>query len=173
MMAAPRSLTCTSEKVGKTYFPLSAQTALKQVQCPTFAVSQCRLQRSASPTLSYGYGLEPVQLSQQAGALRGVKAINKLLGSPGRVERLHGLLQRVCAQVTPLDQHREGRLCGEAGRYEGCVVVAESGSGHPSPGSEGESGPQDSVQAGQHLWDGGRLEQCAGNLKDSSGQGQQ
>lgn len=61
-----------------------------------------------SPTLSYSYGLELVQFSQQAGALRRMKAIYKLLGSLGRVERLHGL--RVCAQVTPLHQHEEGGL---------------------------------------------------------------
>lgn len=98
-----------------------------------------------SPTLSYSYGFELVQFSQQAGALRRMEAINELLGPPGRVEGLHGLFQRVCAQVTPL---RHYGLWGEPCM---CLVVAESGSGQPSPGSEREGGPQDSPQAGKHL----------------------
>ena len=122
---------------------------------------------STSPTLGYGYGLEPVQLSQQTGTLRRVKAINKLLGSPGRVEGLHGLLQRVCAQVTPLHQHGERRLRG--GPSYRCLVAAESGCGQPSPGSQREGGPQDSPQAGQHLWDGFKGELCAaGNLMEGN-----
>lgn len=35
-------------------------------------------------------------------------------------------------------------------------MVAESGCGKASPGSQREHGPQDSPQAGQHLWDGSR-----------------
>lgn len=108
----------------------------------------------ASPTLSYGYGLELVQLPQQTGALSRMQAINKLLGSAGRVEGLHGLLQRVCAQVTPLHQRREVGLRGEPRR--GRLVAVEPGCGQPGAGSQREGGPQHSPQAGQHLWDGGR-----------------
>ncbi len=110
----------------------------------TFSAACCPV---TSPTLSYGYGLELVQLSQQTGALRRMKAINKLFGSSGRVEGLHGLLQRVRAQVAPLHQRRR--------RYGGCLVAAESGCGQPTPCSQREGGPQDSPQAGQHLWDRG------------------
>lgn len=112
--------------------------------------------RDTSLTLSYSYGLEPVQFSQQAGALRRMKTINKLLRSPGRVERLHGLLQRVCAQVAPLHQRGQRGLGGEPcrGCHGGAMLVVESGSGQPSPGSQREGGPQRSPQAGQHLWDG-------------------
>lgn len=93
-----------------------------------------------SPTLSYGYGLEPVQLSQQTGALGRVEAIDELLGSAGRVERFHGLLERMRAQVAPLHQHCGGRR-----------VAAESACGQPGPGSQREGGSQDSLQAGKHL----------------------
>lgn len=134
---------CQTQTVGKTNF--WCETNLK-----------CWLYCCTSPTLSYGYGLEPVQLPQQTGAFRRMKAINKLLGSPGRVEWLHGLFQRVCPQVAPLHQHEDRRLWGEPawGWHGGCLVLAESGSGQPCPGSQRESGPQDSPQAGQHLWDG-------------------
>ena len=115
-----------------------------------------------SPTLSYGYGLELVQLPQQTGALSRMQAINKLLGSSGRVEGLHGLLQRVCAQVTPLHHRREERLRGEPrrGRSGGCLVAVEPGCGQPGAGSQREGGPEHSPQAGQHLWDGGEGGWC-------------
>lgn len=117
-------------------------------------VAHCQWYGCTSPTLCYGYGLELVQFSQQTGALRRMKAINELLGPPGRVQGLHGLLHRVCAQVTPLHQYG---LWGEPcrGCYGGCLVVAESGCSQLSAGSQGEGGPQDSPQAGQHLWAGG------------------
>lgn len=41
-----------------------------------------------------------MQLSQQAGALRRVEAVDELLRSPGRVKGLHGLLEWVRAHVT-------------------------------------------------------------------------
>lgn len=103
--------------------------------------------RSAtSPTLGYGYGLEPVQLPQQAGALGRVQAVDELLGSLRRVERLHGLLQRVSAQAAPLLLLLLQR---------GGQAVAEAASGQPGAGPQGEGGPQDCAQAGQHLRDEG------------------
>lgn len=93
-------------------------------------------------TLSYGYGLEPVQLSQQTGALGRVEGVNKLLGSAGRVEGLHELVQRVRAELTPLRQPPGDR------RSARCLVAAGSGRGHPGPGSQREGGPQDFPQAG-------------------------
>lgn len=124
---------------------------------------------NASHTLSNSYGLEPVQLSEQTGALRRMKAINKLLGSSGWVEGLHRLLQGVCAQVTPLHHHGERGLRGELQRgcLGGRLVGFERGSGQTSPGSEREGRPQDSPQAGQHLWDG-EVERRAGNLMEQS-----
>ena len=91
-----------------------------------------------------------------------MQAINKLLGSPGRVEGLHGLLQRVCAQVTPLHHRREVGLRGEPrrGRSGGCLVAVEPGCGQPGAGSQREGGPEHSPQAGQHLWDGGEGGWC-------------
>lgn len=67
-----------------------------------------------------------MQLPQQAGALGGMEAVDKLLGSPRRVQGLHGLLERMRTQVTPL--HHQGiRIEPSSGRYGGCLVVAEAG----------------------------------------------
>lgn len=71
-----------------------------------------------------------MQLSQQARALGRVEAVDELLGSPRRVERLHGLLQRVCTQVAPRHRH------SGAGR----AVVTQTGTGQPGAGSQGEGG---------------------------------
>lgn len=103
--------------------------------------------------MSNGYGLEPVQLPQQAGALGRMEAVDKLLGSPGRVQGLHGLLERMRAQVTPL--HHQGiRIGPSSGRDGGYLVVAEASRGRPGGGSQGQGGPQDSPQTGQHVWAG-------------------
>lgn len=101
------------------------------------------------PTLGNGYGLEPVQLSQQAGALRRVEAVNELLRSPGRVQGLHRLLEWVRAHVTSVQQP------GKRG-HSGDLVADQSGCGKPTPGSSRQGGPQDSPQAGQHLGVGER-----------------
>ena len=95
------------QKDGQTVFPLIFLLCGTYYQNTVYlAVGYC----STSPTLSYGYGLELVQFSQQTGSLRRMESVNKLLGSPGRVEGLHELIQRMCAQVTPLHQHGERRL---------------------------------------------------------------
>lgn len=94
-----------------------------------------------------------MQLPQQAGALGRMEAVDKLLGSPGRVQGLHGLLEWMRPQVTPL--HHQGiRIGPRTGRYDRCLVAAEASRGQPGGGSQGQGGPQDSPQAGQHVWAG-------------------
>lgn len=95
-----------------------------------------------------------MQFPQQASALRRMEAINKLLSPARRIEGLYRLFLRVCAEVTPQNQrgHRKqwGRLTRE--RHRGFrLVVQESGFERPPTGSQGEDGPQDTPQAGQHL----------------------
>lgn len=94
-----------------------------------------------------------MQLPQQASALGRMEAVDKLLGSPGRVQGLHGLLERMRAQVTPL--HHQGiRIGPSSGRYGGYLMAAEASRGQPGGGSQGQGGPQDSPQTGQHVWAG-------------------
>lgn len=94
-----------------------------------------------------------MQLPQQAGALGRMEAVDKLLGSPGRVQGLHGLLERMRAQVTPL--HHQGiRIGPSSGRDGGYLEAAEASRGRPGGGSQGQGGPQDSPQTGQHVWAG-------------------
>lgn len=67
-----------------------------------------------------------MQFPQQACALGRVEAVDKLLGSPGRVQGLHGLLEWMRAQVAPL--HHQGiRIGPSTGRRGGCLVTAEAG----------------------------------------------
>lgn len=86
-----------------------------------------------------------MQLSEQAGALRRMQAVDELLGSSGRIEGLHGLLERVRPQIAPRHQHRQRRELGRRHNAR-CGVSAEA-----DPGSQGERRPQDAPQAGQHL----------------------
>lgn len=67
-----------------------------------------------------------MQLPQQAGALGRMEAVDKLLGSPGRVQGLHGLLERMRAEVTSLLQQGI-RIGPSTGPYGGCLVAAKAG----------------------------------------------
>lgn len=54
--------------------------------------------RGAPLTLDDGHGLEPLQLAQEAGALRGLQAVDEVSGSPRGVDRLPRLVPRVSSQ---------------------------------------------------------------------------
>lgn len=54
-------------------------------------------------TLSYGHRLKPVQFSQQARALSWMQAVDEFTSALRRVQRLHRLLVRMCAQTAAVD----------------------------------------------------------------------